>query len=164
MQYFCGPIEKNMKKIKIGTLVFSLFLLAASCDQKNGGEITSDMISNSATATDKDIPTSAITFDQDTFDFGTVVEGEKVAHAFTFTNTGKHDLIISKALGSCGCTVPDWPKQPIKPGEKASIDVVFNSDRRIGKAMKDVTVYANTEPSTNKVVITGFVKGDPSEE
>ena len=73
-------------------------------------------------------------------------------------------MIITKAVGSCGCTVPEWPKEPIKPGKKGSIDVVFNSDRRVGKANKEVTIYANTEPATRKVVIKGFVKGDPSEE
>jgi hypothetical protein len=153
-----------MRKSIFNLFIFSLSAFAISCDQKGEGNITPDMISNSATATNKDIPVSDIKFDQDTFNFGTVIEGEKVAHSFTFTNTGKHDLIISKALGSCGCTVPEWPKEPIRPGKKASIDVVFDSDRRIGKAMKDVTIYSNTEPSTHKVVITGFVKGDPSEE
>jgi hypothetical protein len=153
-----------MNKIILRLFLFSIIAVFASCDQKGDGSISSDMITNSATATNKDIPVSDIKFDLDTFNFGTVIEGEKVAHSFSFTNTGKHDLIISKALGSCGCTVPEWPKEPIKPGKKASIDVVFNSDNRIGKAMKDVTIYANTEPSTHKVVITGFVKGDPSEE
>lgn len=141
-----------------------LFFFATSCDQKGDGSISADMVSNSATATGENIPVSDIKFDQDTFDFGTVIEGEKVAHAYTFTNTGNHDLIITKAVGSCGCTVPEWPKEPIKPGKKGSIDVVFNSDRRVGKANKEVTIYANTEPATRKVVIKGFVKGDPSEE
>lgn len=153
-----------MNRFNFSALLFSTVIFLMSCDQKGDGKITPDMINNSATATNKDIPSSEIKFDEDTFNFGTVIEGEKVAHSFNFTNTGKHDLIISKALGSCGCTVPEWPKEPIRPGQKASIDVVFNSDRRVGKAMKDVTVYANTEPSTHKVVITGFVKGDPSEE
>jgi hypothetical protein len=92
------------------------------------------------------------------------MEGERVSHAFTFTNTGKNALVISKAIGSCGCTVPEWPKEPIAPGAKGKIDVVFNSERRVGKASKDVTVYANTEPATSKVTLKGFVKADPSEE
>ena len=143
----------------------SLVICLGSCDQKTDGKVTSDMVNNSATASgESNIPVSAITFDQDTFNFGTVMEGERVSHAFTFTNTGKNALVISKAIGSCGCTVPEWPKEPIAPGAKGKIDVVFNSERRVGKANKDVTVYANTEPATSKVTLKGFVKADPSEE
>jgi hypothetical protein len=148
--------------------IYSAVLLAtglSSCDQKTDGKVTSDMVNNSATASgEENIPVSAIKFDQDTFNFGTVMEGERVSHAFTFTNTGKNALVISKAIGSCGCTVPEWPKEPIAPGAKGKIDVVFNSENRLGKANKDVTVYANTEPATSKVTLKGFVKADPSEE
>jgi hypothetical protein len=155
-----------MKRIIIS--IYAAVLLAtslSSCDQKTDGKVTSDMVNNSATASgEENIPVSAIKFDQDTFNFGTVMEGERVAHAFTFTNTGKNALVISKAIGSCGCTVPEWPKEPIAPGGKGKIDVVFNSERRVGKASKDVTVYANTEPATSKVTLKGFVKADPSEE
>jgi hypothetical protein len=155
-----------MKRIIIS--IYAAVLLAtslSSCDQKTDGKVTSDMVNNSATASgEENIPVSAIKFDQDTFNFGTVMEGERVAHAFTFTNTGKNALVISKAIGSCGCTVPEWPKEPIVPGGKGKIDVVFNSERRVGKANKDVTVYANTEPATSKVTLKGFVKADPSEE
>jgi hypothetical protein len=155
-----------MKRIIIP--IYTAVILAtslSSCDQKTDGKVTSDMVNNSATASgEENIPVSAIKFDQDTFNFGTVMEGERVAHAFTFTNTGKNALVISKAIGSCGCTVPEWPKEPIAPGGKGKIDVVFNSERRVGKASKDVTVYANTEPATSKVTLKGFVKADPSEE
>ena len=155
-----------MKRIIIP--IYSAVLLTtsfSSCDQKTDGKVTSDMVNNSATASgEENIPVSAIKFDQDTFNFGTVMEGERVSHAFTFTNTGKNALVISKAIGSCGCTVPEWPKEPIAPGAKGKIDVVFNSERRVGKANKDVTVYANTEPATSKVTLKGFVKADPSEE
>ena len=148
--------------------IYTAVLLAtvlSSCDQKTDGKVTSDMVNNSATASgEENIPVSAIKFDQDTFNFGTVMEGERVSHAFTFTNTGKNALVISKAIGSCGCTVPEWPKEPIAPGAKGKIDVVFNSENRLGKANKDVTVYANTEPATSKVTLKGFVKADPSEE
>ena len=142
----------------------AMISIFASCDQKGEGNITPEMISNSQTASGESIPVSDMKFESDTFNFGTVIEGEKVAHSYKFTNTGNHDLIITKAVGSCGCTVPEWPKEPIKPGQSGTIDVVFNSDRRVGKANKMVTVYANTEPAERKIYITGFVKGDPSEE
>ena len=146
------------------TSLFILPLLAVialfeACDQKTDGKVTPEMVTNSKTANgEQNIPVSQITFDQDTFNFGQVIEGEKVSHAFTFTNTGNNDLIISNAHGSCGCTVPEWPKEPIAPGKKGSVDVVFNSKDRPGAARKDVTVYANTEPTASKIVLIGTVK------
>jgi hypothetical protein len=136
----------------------SLLALAVSCDTKKDG-ISADMVTNSASADGKaDVPVSEIKFDKDTFNFGEVLEGEKVSHSFTFTNTGDNDLVISNARGSCGCTVPEWPKEPIAPGKSGKIDVVFNSDGKPGNAIKSVTVSTNTEPATHQLFITGFVK------
>ena len=101
-----------------------------------------------------------ITFEQDNFDFGTIIEGELVEHKFEFTNTGKGVLIISGVSASCGCTVPkNWPKSPINPGESAYIEVVFDSEGRVGKANKILTISANTKPNYTKVVLTGEVVG-----
>jgi hypothetical protein len=141
---------------------FALALLGAvqfaSCDQKKEG-ITTDMVNNSATADGSgNTPVAEIAFEQDTFRFGEVMEGEKVAHSFKFKNTGKNNLIISGASASCGCTVPEWPKAPIPPGESGSIDVVFNTQGRPGAAKKAVTVSANTEPASCKIYIVGEVK------
>jgi hypothetical protein len=136
----------------------SLLALIFSCDTKKDG-ISSDMVTNSASADGKaDVPVSEIKFDKDTFNFGEVLEGEKVSHSFVFTNTGDNDLIISNARGSCGCTVPEWPKEPIAPGKSGKIDVVFNSEGKPGNAIKSVTVNTNTEPATHQLFITGFVK------
>jgi hypothetical protein len=130
----------------------SLLALIFSCDTKKDG-ISSDMVTNSASADGKaDVPVSEIKFDKDTFNFGEVLEGEKVSHSFVFTNT------ISNARGSCGCTVPEWPKEPIAPGKSGKIDVVFNSEGKPGNAIKSVTVNTNTEPATHQLFITGFVK------
>ena len=71
-----------------------------------------------------------IEFDQQTFDFGTVNEGDIVDAEFTVTNVGETDLIITKATPSCGCTVPIWPRQPIKPGESSKIIAKFNTKRK----------------------------------
>src|SRR5215204_6765023 len=60
-------------------------------------------------------------FNEEEFNFGTIKQGESITHNFEFTNTGKEPLIISNAAGSCGCTVPEWPKEPIAPGAKAVI-------------------------------------------
>ena len=102
-------------------------------------------------------PTS-IEFTETEYNFGTVTEGELVEHSFEFKNTGEKELIIVDAKGSCGCTVPTFPEEPIMPGETGKIDVVFNSDKRIGEVKKSVTVIANTNPSKTVVYLVGKVE------
>lgn len=132
----------------------------SSCDQKKDGKITADIVTNSQTAggVDENIPRADIRFAEDTFNFGEALEGEKVVHAFRFRNVGKNNLVISNAVGSCGCTVPEWPKEPIKPGAEGVINVVFDTKGRAGIASKSVTVFSNTEPAARKVYLKGFVK------
>ena len=107
-------------------------------------------------------PLTTITFDEPTFDFGEVMEGEKVTHDYTFTNTGDEPLVISNAKGSCGCTVPDWPREPIAVGESASIKVMFDTKGKgstDGRAQsKRVTITANTDPVNTYLTIKGAVK------
>ncbi len=102
-------------------------------------------------------PTTTMTFEETSFDFGTVVDGEKVRHVYNFTNTGAEPLIISNARGSCGCTVPQWPQEPIAPGDKGEIVVEFDSKGKPGRQTKTVTITANTNPTTSKLTITGEV-------
>jgi hypothetical protein len=84
-------------------------------------------------------------FDETEYDFGTLTEGQKVSKEFTFTNSGKSDLIISNAQGSCGCTIGEFPKEPIKPKEKGVIKVSFNSTGKHGLQEKSVSLYTNTK-------------------
>ncbi|MGB0864187.1 MAG: DUF1573 domain-containing protein, partial [Saprospiraceae bacterium] len=83
-----------------------------------------------APAVDPNTPKTVMAFTNEEFDFGTVNEGEKVKHTFKFKNTGKEPLIISNAKGSCGCTVPKWPREPIAPGASGDVVVEFNSDKK----------------------------------
>lgn len=105
------------------------------------------------------VATAAVgmTFDEPQFDFGTIEEGELIRHVFTFTNTGNEPLIITDAKGSCGCTVPKWPREAIAPGETASITVEFNSKNKRGRRSQRVTLTANTEPAQTMVYLTGEV-------
>ena len=107
-------------------------------------------------------PTTVMSFDELEFDYGVVDEGEKVKHVYKFKNTGSEPLIISNAKGSCGCTVPSWPKEPIPPGASGEIDVEFNSKGKKGKQSKRVTITANTDPVQTFLTIKGEVKGDPA--
>jgi len=102
-------------------------------------------------------PTTVLEFAETEFDFGTVDEGEKVSHTFSFKNTGNEPLIISNAKGSCGCTVPKWPKEPVAPGESGEVTVEFNSKNKKGKRNQKVTLTANTEPAQTFIYLKGEV-------
>jgi hypothetical protein len=96
-------------------------------------------------------------FDNDSHDFGKIQQGDKVNYKFNFTNTGKTPLIISSAVASCGCTTPDWPTTPIKPGDGGQITVTFNSTGHVGLQDKMITITANTNPPQNVVHLIGEV-------
>ncbi len=106
-------------------------------------------------------PITKIEFHDSTFEWGELIEGEKIKNVFTFTNTGKEPLIISSAKGSCGCTVPMWPKEPIMPGESADLLVQFDSKGKGtlsgNQQSKRVSITANTEPAITFLTIKGKV-------
>lgn len=97
-----------------------------------------------------------ITFDSEVIDYGTIPQNADGVRTFKFTNTGNAPLIISNAKGSCGCTVPTWPKQPINPGEKAEIKVKYATNR-LGPINKSVTVTSNAATPTKVLRIKGTV-------
>ncbi len=96
-------------------------------------------------------------FDKVTENFGTVQEGSIVERTFTFTNTGTKPLVISNARGSCGCTVPEWPRKPIAPGRKGTIRVKFNTNKKVGTRNQVVTIVANTDPKVTTLSLKGKV-------
>lgn len=111
----------------IKKIVFAFMLIVlSSCKKSNG-----------------DFP--VMDFKEKEHDFGKITEGQKVHKDFIFTNSGKTDLKISSAQGSCGCTVGDYPKKAIKPNEQSVIKVTFNSLGKHGKQEKSVTLSTNTE-------------------
>ena len=105
-------------------------------------------------------PTTVMSFSETEFNFGKVKAGEKVQHEYVFKNTGKEPLVISNAKGSCGCTVPVWPKEPIAPGASGKIKVEFDSKGKSGPQTKQVTITANTDPVQSIIYIKGDVIGD----
>lgn len=110
-------------------------------------------------------PTTTVEYTEMVYDFGEITEGEHVKYSFKFKNTGSEPLIISDAKGSCGCTVPDWPREPIAPGATSEIKIEFDSKGKGSddgqKQTKKVTVTANTNPPQTYLTITGVVKKDP---
>jgi hypothetical protein len=98
-----------------------------------------------------------IEFDEPVHRFGAVTEGSIVEHEFTFTNTGAVALIVSDAKSTCGCTVPELPKDPIPPGERGKIMARFNTKGKEGIQTKSISVLANTIPAESKLTFTGEV-------
>ena len=97
-------------------------------------------------------------FEVENHDFGKIIQGEKVSFAFQFKNVGKGDLVIRAAQGSCGCTVPEFPKEAVKPGDGGIINVTFNSEGREGVQEKTITIISNTMPNTHVLTINGVVE------
>ncbi|SMD35943.1 Protein of unknown function [Reichenbachiella faecimaris] len=108
-------------------------------------------------------PLPEFAFNEESHDFGTINEGDVVEHVFAFTNTGDAPLIISSATGSCGCTVPEWPKEPIGVGEKGEIKVKFNSRKKPGIQNKTVTITSNTYPKQQRIKIKANVTPAPKD-
>jgi hypothetical protein len=129
-----------MKKV-VYMLACSAILLGA-CEQNNNNSQKGP--GTPVTEAKKGTPT--IAFEEMEHNFGNVVEGEKVEYSFKFTNTGDASLVISDATSSCGCTVPDWPREPIHPGKSSYIKVMFNSAGKSGFTAKQIILHANTSP------------------
>ena len=102
-----------------------------------------------------------ISFVTEVIDYGTIEHNADGNREFKFKNTGKEPLIITNCQGSCGCTVPTWPKEPIKPGASSSIKVHYATDR-IGQFEKTVTVTSNAKTASKVIRINGVVKPDPT--
>ncbi|HIN39932.1 MAG TPA: DUF1573 domain-containing protein [Flavobacteriales bacterium] len=140
-----------MKLIKF--FICGIILVLFSCDQKNvaSEEISTDIVNNPTSAygdeTSEELP--KIIFEKNAYDFGKIIQGEKVTHSFKFTNEGDAALIVTSARGTCGCTIPKWSKEPIPPGGSGEIGVVFDSDGKSGAQAKDITVVTNAIPNTS---------------
>lgn len=134
---------------KIKSIIFILSLLVAGCGQSRDNQASQN-------AKDEMGP-AKIDFEQVFYDFGDIHQGEQVAFVFEFTNTGKAPLLIKDVAASCGCTVPEYDKEPIAPGEKGGIEVIFDSSGRRGNQYKTMIVKANTPRGTIRLTIKANV-------
>ncbi len=146
-----------MKKI-----LFFATLLVFGITTSNAQKVKAVKTKAVAVAKSK-IPTvegAGMVFEQETIDYGTIEHNADGKRQFVLVNNGNQPLIITAATGSCGCTVPSAPKEPIAPGAKAVIDVKYATDR-VGPFTKTVTVTSNAVQGASKVLtIKGDVKGD----
>ncbi len=148
-------------------LAFLLPLTACQSDSSNkrveeirvGGTVA-DIIRNPVSANQSldTVNVARMVFEENNFDFGEVEEGTVVTHTYRFTNTGKIPLLISGASSTCGCTVPEYPKTPVPPGESGVITVKFNTEGKTERQSKPITIMANTYPSETKIFLNGIVK------
>ena len=136
-----------------------LIIFLTSCGNDNDKNFSTDLVKNPKTASGKedmsDLP--VISFDKEVHDFGKITQGEKVTFNFRFKNTGKSDLLITSVNTSCGCTVSDFPREPIKPGKGGAIRVTFDSEGRRGVQNKTITVVSNCQPDTKVLRIKAMV-------
>ncbi len=99
-----------------------------------------------------------IKFDEPVFDFGKIKEGEVIEQKYTFRNIGTAPLVILNATSTCGCTIPEIPKERIAPGQTGFVRVKFNSKNKEGAQNKEVTIFANTVPNHTRINIKGVVE------
>ena len=146
-----------MKKIFLLAMLTVLGVITSNAQETKKAKAPAD----SKTAATK-LEGAGIVFETETIDYGTIEHNADGARKFVFTNNGNKPLIISNAQGSCGCTVPTTPKEPIAPGAKGEIGVKYATDR-VGAFTKTVTVTSNAEGQPTKVLtIKGTVLPDPA--
>ena len=148
-----------MRKISILLTFFSALFITISCANSDAKAKINEENLEEAKSRDTEIKKGAATiaFDKVEYNFGTVNEGDIVETTFKVTNAGKTDLIITNAQASCGCTVPTWPKDPIKPGDSADIEVSFNTSGKPNRQSKSITLTTNTESGMETLILKGSV-------
>lgn len=149
-----------MKKIKHLLIILISASFFIGC--KDTGNLTSKIKKdNLVKAKSRDLEikkgTALISFDKKEYNFGIVNEGDIVETTYLVTNSGKTDLVITNAKASCGCTVPVWPKEPIKPGKTGEIKVKFNTSGKPNRQQKTITLTTNTESGREVLILKGSV-------
>lgn len=108
-------------------------------------------------------PKAVIKFESVEHNFGKIYDGKPVMHEFVFTNTGKVPLVLSNVQPACGCTTPEWPREPIMPGQKSKIKAIYNAGSFRGAFSKGITVQSNSETGSVQLTIKGVVEDTPTQ-
>ncbi len=149
---------KNLLNIKYLFVAAVTMCVMIACGGKDGDNLSTDLVTNPKSASETSNKQAAIKFDKEEHDFGTLLQGEVVSYSFHFTNTGNTPLIISDVGSSCGCTVGDYPREPIAPGKTGDIKVTYNSSGHHGFQSRFLTVMSNTNPAKTTLRIKGTVQ------
>lgn len=140
-----------IKKLMTGLCIAAIFF---SCDIRNTRQKPDVQLANTQQNFND---TTTVQMIDSVYNFGKVTDGEKVVFSYRFRNTGNNPLVISSATASCGCTVPEKPEEPVKPGETGFLKVVFNSKGRVGPVHKEVNVVSNAYPKFPTLQLLGEV-------
>jgi len=132
------------KHVMVIFFSFAVLLFISACENKRTGDASTG--GNGMGAQSKVIPLTKIEFVEMEHDFGKIDQGQVVEYMFKFKNVGDNPLVIEDARATCGCTIPDWTKEAVQPGQEGNITVKYNSKGRKGMINKKVTVYSNTDP------------------
>ena len=135
-----------MKKLAV-LFTVGLLTLIVACTDSSSAEENKSVISEGA----------QIDFKSTEYNFGKIPYQGNAEYNFVFENTGNEPLVLQHVKSTCGCTVPEWPKEPVAPGEKASIKVRYNT-RISGSFAKGITVYSNAKDATIQLRIKGEVE------
>lgn len=146
---------KIMKKLFFASLLGAFTFLSSQALQ---AQTTTETTKESTTFTKKtDDRQAQLTFTNREHDFGEIEEGKVVEYIFTFKNTGNYPLMLQDIRTTCGCTAPEWTKEPIAPNEEGKIIVRFNSAHKAGQQRKVITVISNASNSSESLVLVGTV-------
>ncbi|MCH7535674.1 MAG: DUF1573 domain-containing protein [Bacteroidetes bacterium] len=152
-----------MKKLIISnSLMAGLLMTLGAASAQNGPGSNTQPAAQPAPQVIENPNAAVMDFESETIDYGTIKQGSDPYREFKFTNTGKEPLIITKAKGSCGCTIPEWPKEPINPGESSVIRVRYDT-KRVGVFTKSVTISSNAKTPSKVIKIKGKVEKVPVE-
>ena len=146
----------NTKHLILVLFFATCLLTACNSEQKEG--LSTDLVTNPKSAAHPSDKAPVITFDKTEHDFGTLLQGEVVTYSYHFTNTGNAPLLISNVKTSCGCTIGDFPREPIAPGKDGNIKATYDSKGHHGFQTRTLTVFANTNPNQTTLTLKGSVK------
>ena len=147
----------KMNSFALVLLVFVSLILLSCGSQNTNSDKSSGLGSDSNGKVLDSNAKPVLSFETDFHDFGKLNSGELVTYSFKFKNTGKSVLVIANVGTSCGCTVTDYPRKPINPGEASTIDVKFDTTGKHGRQSKSITIFANTEPAETTIRIQAFL-------
>lgn len=146
-----------MKRLLLLLIPATIIWSCNNSGDKSG--VNTSLVNNPASANgSNDGKLPKMSFGDTNHDFGTINQGEKVSYTFKFKNDGNADLIITSAVGSCGCTVPHYPKGTVAAGDTGTIDVTFDSSGKQGKVLKTVSIVTNCQPNTKIITIVADIQ------
>ena len=151
---------KTIKQIGASSIclwVIGLSFLVACTGQNGSHESVNGVSDEIIQGADKQ---PVMLFDTLSHDFGTIIEGEMVVCYFEYKNSGTGDLVINSVEATCGCTTPDWSSEPLKPGEKKDLKIVFDATGRSGAQRKVVTVTSNASNSVTRLTILANINNN----